>query len=70
MLTQKLVEHFGNKIETARALGLTKQAISNGDDVVPEGTAYKAQILTGGRVKVDPLLYVNRGRSKKRGGRR
>jgi hypothetical protein len=57
MLKETAVRHFGSKIKLARALGVTKGAISNWGDVVPEGSAYKLEVLTKRVLRVDPQLY-------------
>lgn len=70
MRTESLVSHFGSKIAVARALGITKAAVSNWGELVPEGTAYKAQVVTGGALQVNPDHYTNSGRRRRRKARR
>lgn len=57
MLKKTALEHFGTAAELARAIGRTPQAIDEWPEVVPEGMAYKIQVITGGKVQVDPTLY-------------
>jgi len=52
-----LIKHFGSGVAAAKALEVTKSAVSQWGDVIPEGMAYKAQIVTGGALRVDPSLY-------------
>lgn len=47
----------GAKAATARALGLTKQALTHWGELVPESIAYKVQVLSRGKLKVNPKLY-------------
>ena len=57
MKKSDVVTHFGNEVKTAEALDVTKQAVNGWGDVIPEGMAYKAQVITGGALKVDPAVY-------------
>lgn len=43
---------------TATALGITKSAVSQWGDVIPEGVAYKLQVMTAGVLRVDPAMYA------------
>lgn len=58
MLTIDAVKHFRTKSALARALGLTKGAITFWGDVVPRGRAFELQVLTGGALRVDETLYL------------
>ena len=49
MKTSDAVEVFKNKVGVARAIGITKQAVSLWGDVVPEGSALKL-------LRVDPSI--------------
>jgi hypothetical protein len=60
MKKAEAVAHFGSELKLAAALKISKQAVNKWPDVVPEGTAYKLQVLTGGRLQVDPSLYRKR----------
>jgi DNA-binding transcriptional regulator YdaS (Cro superfamily) len=57
MRKDDLIQHFGTSIAVAKALGVTKSAVSQWGDIVPEGVAYKAQVVTGGILCVDTALY-------------
>lgn len=53
--------HFGSDEAIAEALGgKTRQAVNawqRDGGIIPEGMAYKLQVITGGRLRVDPRLY-------------
>ena len=53
-------QHFGNRRKLAEALGITSQAVSQWAKrgQIPEGMAYKLQVVTGGALKVNPSDYV------------
>lgn len=51
------IGHFGSGQAVAEALGITKGAVSQWGDVVPEGSAYKLQVITGGKLRVDQSMY-------------
>jgi transcriptional repressor of cell division inhibition gene dicB len=53
-------KHFGSSSSIAKALGLTRQAISMWPERVPEGAAYKLQMITGGKLQVDASMYAKR----------
>lgn len=58
MRKQLLRDHFGSFVAAAKALGVSKAAVSNWpDDRIPEGIAYKVESLTGGALRVDPADY-------------
>lgn len=57
MLKTDVVTFFGNQTETAKRLGVTKSAVSQWGDLVPEHIAYRAQYESGGVLKVEPSVY-------------
>jgi DNA-binding transcriptional regulator YdaS (Cro superfamily) len=57
MLTSDVVTHFGNQAAIANALEISRAAVSKWGEVVPEGSAYKLQAITNGKLKVRPDLY-------------
>jgi hypothetical protein len=61
---QTVIKHFGSQIAVARALGLSKSTISEWPDPIPEGQAWKLQVLTGGKLQVDQSVYRKLGKSK------
>jgi hypothetical protein len=64
MRTSDAVTYFDGRRALAERLGISTQAVAKWGDAVPEGAAYKLQILTNGRLRVDPALYPGRWRRK------
>ena len=65
MRTSDVLAHYQNDSHAvAAALGISRQAVEKWDTAVPEGSAYKLQAITGGKLQVDPRLYrkARRGR--------
>jgi DNA-binding transcriptional regulator YdaS (Cro superfamily) len=60
MKIQQAETHFGNRRKLAEALGITSQAISQWGKrgQIPEGVAYKLEVLTKGVLKVNPVDYI------------
>jgi len=58
MLKTDLKAHYGTYAAAAKALGVSKAAVSNWPDLVPEYIAYKFQVITRGKLRVDPAVYV------------
>ena len=61
MKTQDAIDYYGNQVELAKALGVTKQAITQWKEtgILPIGRAYQMQVVTGGDMEVDPNQYEN-----------
>jgi DNA-binding transcriptional regulator YdaS (Cro superfamily) len=57
MRKAQVVKHFGGQAATAKAFGVTRSAVAQWKEVVPERIAWKAQFMTGGALRVDPALY-------------
>jgi hypothetical protein len=57
MLKSDVLAHYGTSAKTAAALEITRQAVEKWPDAVPEGTAYKLQFITRGKLRVRPELY-------------
>ena len=55
--TDALAFFNDNGAELARFLGITRKAVAAWPEIVPEGSAYKLEVRTGGGLKVDPALY-------------
>lgn len=54
-----VIEFFGGtEPAAAGALGVTKQAVHGWSEIVPEGIAYKAQVLSKNKLVVDPKIYA------------
>lgn len=58
----KVLEFFGTQAKTARALGITRVSVHSWPEIIPEGAAYKLQVITRGKLKVDPALYPPRSK--------
>lgn len=58
MKKDDVVKHFGTQAAAAEALGITKQALTSWGPYLPEGVAYKCQVITGGRLIVNPKIYT------------
>lgn len=52
--------------KTAEAFGITHSAVWQWRSIVPERIAWRAQVLTGGALRVDPSLYARKKKSRKR----
>lgn len=57
MLKSAAIAHFGSGAALARALGITKGAVSFWKKHVPEGRAYQIESVTNGVLRVDPKVY-------------
>lgn len=64
MLKTDVKRHFGSLEAIAQAIGVSKAAISQWPEIVPQGAAYKLQVRTRGRLKVNPALYPRLTRPK------
>ncbi|WP_434939171.1 Cro/CI family transcriptional regulator [Shewanella sp. HL-SH8] len=53
MKTKDAISHFGSKSQLAKVLGVSKGAISQWPDDVPELRAYQIERLTKGKLKAD-----------------
>lgn len=60
MRYQTAIDHFKTEVALAAALGVTRQAANvwKHAGIIPEGMAYKLQVITGGLLRVDQALYV------------
>lgn len=53
-----VLAHFdNNQSKVARFLGITRASVNGWPDPVPKGRAYQLELMTGGKLKVDPALY-------------
>jgi hypothetical protein len=66
MRTIDAVQYFDGRRALAERLGITTQAVAKWGDAVPEGSAYKLQAVTNGRLRVDPSVYPGRRRTTKK----
>jgi DNA-binding transcriptional regulator YdaS (Cro superfamily) len=69
MLKQECLDHFGSCKAIAQALRISESAVSQWGIAVPEGTAYKLQVLTGGKLQVNTALYQKPPAPVAQGGR-
>lgn len=65
MLTIDAVQYFDGRRSLAERLGISVQAVAKWGEAVPEGTAYKLQVVTNGRLRVDPSVYPGRRRTSR-----
>lgn len=57
MFKTDVIAHFGSPNAAAAAIGVTKSAVSQWKELIPRGIAYKVQVITGGKMQVNPTLY-------------
>jgi DNA-binding transcriptional regulator YdaS (Cro superfamily) len=50
-----VLSYFGGVDKTAKALGITHVAVSRWGETIPQGRAYQIEVLTGGKLKADPI---------------
>lgn len=62
MLKTEVLQHFGSVKAACKALRVTKSAVSQWGEIVPERIAYKAQVITGGVLQVNPASYSKKQR--------
>lgn len=59
MLKKTVLEYFNGVTPLAKKLNLTRGAISQWGEIIPEKNAYRIQEITEGELKVNPKLYRN-----------
>lgn len=57
MRTEDVVKFFGSKAEAARALKLTRGAITNWGDIVPESSIWRVEHASKGKLKANRAFY-------------
>ena len=57
MRKSDVLAHFKTATAAAKAIGITKSAVSQWGDVVPEDKAYRYEVVTRRKLKVDKSLY-------------
>jgi DNA-binding transcriptional regulator YdaS (Cro superfamily) len=57
MKTETALKVYRTRRAIAQLLGITPSAVTQWGDTIPETSAYKLQVLSGGRVRVDPSVY-------------
>lgn len=66
METNEAIKFFGSKSRIARALNLSRVAITRWRGKVPKGRALELEKITNGALKCDLSVYKNRPRKNKR----
>jgi DNA-binding transcriptional regulator YdaS (Cro superfamily) len=57
MKKKTVVKHFNTQGSIARFLGISRQAVSQWPDIIPEAAARKIEKYTDGELVVDEGLY-------------
>lgn len=60
MRKDEAIAHFGTASALADALGIRPASVAEWGEFVPEGRAYQLQVITGGKLRVDPSAYQKR----------
>lgn len=55
MQKHDVLAHFGSITAIAKAIGVSHAAVSKWDDTIPKGRAYQIEVMTGGKLKADPI---------------
>lgn len=58
MRKSEVIAFYGHPTKVAEALNISRQAVLQWPDPIPEGAAYKLQVITAGRLRVDPAAYA------------
>jgi hypothetical protein len=66
MLSSDAISFYGGRRAVATALGISKSAVYQWADLVPELSAVKLDRLTGGRLRYDPASYARHKAPKRR----
>jgi len=53
----EVIKFFGNQARTARALGITRQAVCTWPEIIPLTAAARAEKASGGKLKLDISQY-------------
>jgi hypothetical protein len=65
MKTADVVAYYGTYEAVGQAVGITKAGVWMWPERVPQAHAYKLQVLTGGKLRVDPSMYPAQKRRAK-----
>lgn len=57
MRKETVIEHFGSAQAVATVLDISRQAVGDWGEIIPEGAAYKLQVITAGKLRVDTADY-------------
>ncbi len=55
-----VIRHYGSPKDTANALGISLSAVCQWGERVPMGRAYQIEILSRGKLRVNPADYTQR----------
>lgn len=66
MLKQTAIKFYGSCAAIARAIERSSTSVVDWPGIVPEGMAYKIQVVSKGRCRVDPSLYGKKRANGKR----
>ena len=66
MNKKDVLTYYGTQIKLAEALSISQASISNWGSIIPEKQALRLEKVTGGELKYDALLYLNKRSSNKR----
>jgi hypothetical protein len=53
MTKKEAIERFGSSAELARALGITRGAVTNWGDEIPLGRQFEIEVITNGELRAD-----------------
>jgi hypothetical protein len=53
-----VIRHFGTITAMAKAIGISRQAIYDWPELIPEQWAWTIEGKTGGALRVNPRLYA------------
>ena len=68
MFKSDVINFYGTKAKVAKAAGVDPSAVSQWQELVPEGRAMRLQEASGGELLYDPKVY-DEYRKAKRAGR-
>ena len=63
MRKSEVIAFYGHPTKVAEALNISRQAVLQWPDPIPEGAAYKLQVITAGRLRVNPMDYPSKSRA-------
>ncbi|MNE88946.1 DNA-binding transcriptional regulator DicC [compost metagenome] len=49
------INYFSSAAELAKKLNISEAAISQWGETIPQGRAYQIEVLTGGKLKANPI---------------
>lgn len=64
MKKSEVIEYFGSAARTARAMHISRAAVSLWPDVLGDNVSFKVELVTGGNLKSDETLRFEADRSR------